>query len=224
MIKLFLFEVNDMNEDILLDKMSLLSYEEKEKVSKYKYNKDRALSLAGRLLLLCFANRYKSDDYSDVNYIDDLDEFDERNINDLSIEYDSNGKGFIKNRENLYYNISHSGNISACVLSDVPVGVDIQNIRKVNEKIARRFFGEKDCEYIFDSKDCSEEEMNKKITYVWSAKESFVKLTGRGIAGGMDDFFEDFDKMIVCDCATGLKKADLFYFKTKDNYHCFVSY
>ena len=46
MIKIFVYQLDEKNADILLDKMSLLSLKEKEKVLKYKYDKDRALSLA----------------------------------------------------------------------------------------------------------------------------------------------------------------------------------
>ena len=75
MVKIFVFKVDSKNEGILVDKMSLLSLKEREKLSKYKYDKDRNLSLAGRLMLFCFAERFKDEKYGEVNFVNDLDEF-----------------------------------------------------------------------------------------------------------------------------------------------------
>ena len=216
MIKIFVYQLDEKNADILLDKMSLLSLKEKEKVLKYKYDKDRALSLAGRLMFFCFANRYKNDCYKDINYVsaDDLkdnlsdasknfnkvslEDFREEYVSDIEISYTDNGKGYIEGDDNIYYSISHSKDTCVCAIADVPVGIDIQEKRKVRENVAKRFFHDKDNEYIYEAKDDENEYIDRFIK-VWTVKESYIKLTGRGIAGGMNYFYVDFQNNNILD-------------------------
>ena len=197
MIKIFVYQLDEKNADILLDKMSLLSLKEKEKVLKYKYDKDRALSLAGRLMFFCFANRYKDDCYKEVTKVS-LDDFREEYVSDIEISYTENGKGYIEGDDNLYYSISHSKDTCVCAIADVPVGIDIQEKRKVRENVAKRFFHDKDNEYIYEAKD-DENEFIDRFIKVWTVKESYIKLTGRGIAGGMNYFYVDFQNNNILD-------------------------
>ena len=197
MIKIFVYQLDEKNADILLDKMSLLSLKEKEKVLKYKYDKDRALSLAGRLMFFCFADRYKDDCYKEVTKVS-LDDFREEYVSDIEISYTENGKGYIEGDDNLYYSISHSKDTCVCAIADVPVGIDIQEKRKVRENVAKRFFHDKDNEYIYEAKD-DENEFIDRFIKVWTVKESYIKLTGRGIAGGMNYFYVDFQNNNILD-------------------------
>ena len=217
MIKVFAYKLDENNADILLDKMSLLSLKEKEYVCRYKYEKDRLRSLIGRLLLLSFADRYTSDSFKEVNFISGTDEFVEEKMSDMEIEVDENGKGRIDNRDNLFFNISHSKDYVVLALSDEEVGIDIQEIKPLKANVPKRFFTDTDNEYI----DRSEDGRIERFTQIWSAKESFAKLTGNGIGEGFSTFYEDFEKMVIIDVRTGEIKAKLKCHAIDEGYKCF---
>ena len=219
MVKIFVFKTDNKIADILPDKMSLLSLEEREKLSRYKYDKDRILSLAGRLMLFCFAKRFKDEKYKDINFVTDINEFSKENYYDMQIVYGEIGKGMIKDRDDLFFNISHSKEYCVLALSDKEVGVDIQEIKEIRADIAKRFFEKRDNDYIEEDKD----KRTERFIEVWCAKESFAKLTGRGIGEGFSTFYEDFEKMEILDVETDLKKAVLKKYEVDKNYVCFTA-
>ena len=63
----------------------------------------------------------------------------------------------------IHFSLSHSGDYAACVLSDAPVGVDIQIERNTTEHLKKRILSARENEDFF--------------TY-WCLKESFIKLLG----------------------------------------------
>lgn len=219
MIKVFAYKLDENNADILLDKMSLLSLKEKEYVCRYKYEKDRLRSLIGRLLLLSFADRYTDDSFKEINFVTGTDEFVKDKMSDIEIYIDENGKGRIENRDNLFFNISHSKDYVVLALSDEEVGIDIQEIKPLKANVPKRFFTDLDNEYI----DKSEEGKIERFTQVWSAKESFAKLTGNGIGEGFSTFYEDFEKMVIIDAESGEIKAKLKCYVIDESYKCFSS-
>ena len=220
MIKIFAYKLDENNADILLDKMSLLSLKEKEYVCRYKYEKDRLRSLIGRLMLFCFADRYKEDCFKEINFISGTDEFIKENISDITIAVDENGKGRIENRDGLFFNISHSKDYVVLALSDKEVGIDIQEIKPLKANVPKRFFTDTDNEYI----DQSEDGKIDRFTQVWSAKESFAKLTGNGIGEGFATFYEDFERMVITDIKTKEDKAQITEYLIDSNYKCFAAF
>lgn len=86
------------------------------------------------------------------------------------------GKPFLKDYENLFFNLSHSGCMVACVVADVPCGIDIQLVQPCNLRLAHRFFTE-------DEGEALEQMPNKKerdlfFTSLFSGKESHAKRDG----------------------------------------------
>jgi len=103
---------------------------------------------------------------------------------DIEIAVSETGKPYVKGRNNVFFNLSHSGKIAVCAVSQThEVGIDIELIEdgKINaESIARRYF------------TADENEALQKTNYglpgfcrIWTRKESFLKCTGEGIAGGL---------------------------------------
>ncbi|HOO27741.1 MAG TPA: 4'-phosphopantetheinyl transferase superfamily protein [Lachnospiraceae bacterium] len=81
--------------------------------------------------------------------------------------------------EHIEFSLSHSGNYAACVIADVPVGIDIERHRSDNQGVARRFFTRRECADITDDE--------RFYTY-WTLKESFVKAVGQGLSLPMNSF------------------------------------
>lgn len=101
----------------------------------------------------------------------------DNNIFDYSIFYNEYGKPYLDN--NLFFNMSHSNNITACIISDEEVGIDIEKI-KYNEKVAKRVLNKEEMKILNNSNNKAE-----MFTIFWTIKESYVKLLGVGIGYGL---------------------------------------
>lgn len=73
------------------------------------------------------------------------------------------------------FSISHSGNLVVCAVSDKPVGVDVECIRKPPLRVAQRYFTEEEQKLL--------QEDDSQFWRVWTGKEALCKLSGEGLAG-----------------------------------------
>ena len=111
------------------------------------------------------------------------------------------GKPFIKklsrkkggqiNRE-VYFSLSHSGDMLICAVSQYNIGADCQiiNIKdfKVCKKMAERFYSPP--EILFLNK-LPEEEYVNNFFEIWTKKEAYIKYTGKGLSEGLSTFSVD---------------------------------
>lgn len=109
----------------------------------------------------------------------------------FEIAYGKNGKPYLAQYPDIHFNLSHSGDYVCCAVSDVPVGIDLQKITDVKEGIARRFFTDKDNQRLAR---CDGENWKKLFFRMWSVKESYIKLTGKGMTQGLDTFEIDWQQ------------------------------
>ena len=101
------------------------------------------------------------------------------------------GKPCLKQHPEMGLSITDNGIYWVCALSDRQIGIDLQSCR-VREgrrpaeerygKMAERFFHKKEAAYVREQDTC------RRFFRVWAAKESCVKLTGRGIDSDFDRF------------------------------------
>lgn len=94
--------------------------------------------------------------------------------------YSENGKPYLEGYDNISFNISHSGEYAVLVYheSPNPIGIDIQQIRTLHEGMKKRILHEKEQ---IPANLTSEEEI-VYLNRIWSIKESYVKMTGDGLA------------------------------------------
>lgn len=92
------------------------------------------------------------------------------NIDDYRLKISSLGKPFLDGGP--YFSISHSGDYAALAVDDSEIGLDIEFIDKKRNL--------KNIPYVSNEfyKDSSIEEM----FLIWVKKESYVKLTGKGLS------------------------------------------
>ena len=100
-----------------------------------------------------------------------------------------------------YYNISHSDGIAVCGISDHPVGIDLQKIPEDTRRILRianRFFSAAELESLKALQDTNElAAMCRLFCRYWTARESYIKLIGRGLAEPFENFRPDLDAGVV---------------------------
>lgn len=76
----------------------------------------------------------------------------------------------------IHFNLSHSQDMVACVVSRQPVGIDIEKIRRYNAKVADRILSEKEWNFLQSSK-----QKDKDFIRFWTLKEAYGKYTGKGL-------------------------------------------
>jgi len=142
----------------------LVPKDRKEKIDFYRFEKDKKLSAGAFLLLrkLLF----------------------EQNIVDFEIKKGKYGKPCVYNHENIYFNLSHSGKMVLCAISDREVGVDIEySDPKIDLNIAKLYFYNGEYESIMNSQNPADE-----FFKYWVLKESYMKYTGLGMNLKLDSF------------------------------------
>ncbi len=97
-------------------------------------------------------------------------------IIDFTMKYDKNGKPYLKEYPDIHISISHCKCACAVVISDSPVGIDVQEIRKYNYDIYQRVCSERELQQLMKS-DNKEEFFTK----IWCVKECMAKVSGMGI-------------------------------------------
>ena len=146
--------------------LSLLDCDVRARILRYRKEIDRLRSLASQLLLYYAFHNINSPLCTDP-YI---------------ISYGSYGKPFFKNYPSYSFSLSHSGSYAVCAFNEdaSPVGIDIQEYRLLNrDKIRQRFYTD------VEKDSADSEEMFFRI---WSAKEAYMKYTGKGFSEGLDTF------------------------------------
>lgn len=184
---LYIFdEVNKLGDNFHIRCAHCLSQERIEKLSRLRSVSGKALSAAVYLLLrYALAARYGIDE-------------------SVGFEYGKNGKPRLRDFPDMHFNLSHTANAVACAVSDSPIGVDVQRIAEVSEKVARRVLTE--IEYQEFLRDDNPDDY---FCRAWTMKESVLKQTGQGIAG-------DFRDISVADL------TDITVYRG-DGYYCSVT-
>ena len=172
-----------------------------EKVDEQKFAKGKALSMGAGLLL----------DYALSNA--------GINPKDAQIDYGEHEKPYIKG-SNIYFNLSHSEEYVICAISNYEIGCDIEKIDSGGEKIAKRFFHEKE----FDRIASSENEAEKlELFYeLWTLKESFIKVTGQGLHLPLSSFQIIIGDEITIEQAFNNKEYYFQEFNVVSGYKCAV--
>lgn len=102
-------------------------------------------------------------------------------INDCRITLRQGGKPALET-EQMFFNVSHSRDLVVIAVADCEVGVDIEFYdRAVSERVRRYCLSSKEALEILPGD-------NRGFINVWTAKESYLKLYGQGLAGTMRDF------------------------------------
>ena len=102
-----------------------------------------------------------------------------------------------------HFNISHSGEYVALAVSDAPVGIDVQRVTDIPERIMNRYI-----------RCCPDDPLSR--TRLWAEYESIGKCVGVGIPHNCsrEDFYtviRQLDTAVLCVCTE--KKEDHMRFE-----------
>jgi len=165
-----ILKIQDFNKVNINKLKNYISKEKGEKINKFYKIEDKVRGLYGELLIRKMI-------------------IEKLNIKNKDIVFKSSkyGKPYLEGFENLFFNISHSGNYVICSLDYNPVGIDIEKIASINvEDIVKSSFTFKEQNYIL--KEYKLEERTKRFYEIWTLKESFIKCVGKGLYMPLDSF------------------------------------
>ena len=96
------------------------------------------------------------------------------------------GKPVVSGCTDLHFNVSHSGEWVVGAICDVPVGIDVEEIRPIDLAMMYDFFNEQEIVDILERKNPQD-----RLRYfydIWTLNESYVKANGKGLAIPIKDF------------------------------------
>ncbi len=117
----------------------------------------------------------------------------------LSLAYRSGeqGKPYLADYPDLFFNLSHSGRFAACGIDNREIGIDIQEEQAVAERLAERFFTSEEYTELQAIEDLS---VRQSLFFrLWAVKESYIKLSGMGMKQGLNTFRIDWEQERIDD-------------------------
>jgi len=184
LLKAYLFDISNLNEESFNKLLLGVKKYRREKIDKLALKQSKYLSLAVELLIK------KALEDQGINYLDE------------EIVIGEYGKPSFKHSK-YFFNTSHSGKYALCVISDVEIGCDIEEIKEYKERVAERFFSAKENKYLEISP-----EKDRLFYRFWTLKESYLKCIGKGLYASLNSFELD-------------NKENDVVIKGKDNYQFF---
>ncbi len=92
-------------------------------------------------------------------------------------EYNEHGKPSIVGHPEIHFSLSHCKEAAACVISDHPVGIDVESIREYKEGLAHYAMNDEEVRQIEASGHPA-----AAFIRLWTMKEATLKLIGTGIS------------------------------------------
>ena len=168
------YNINDFTPRAYKKWYELLSEQKKLRIDSMKFDDDKKRSVAGEMLAKTTIGKYLNIPAEHIEIVQS-----------------NNGKPYAVNF-NIEFNISHCEEIVVCAINNTPVGIDIERIRPISPKVAKKFFTIAEQEYILGKTPCAEDydtEFNdvqlKRFFECWTAKEAYLKYTGEGLTDNL---------------------------------------
>lgn len=138
----------------------------------------------------------------------------EKKFHPNELKFNSNSKPYLE-AANLEFNISHSGNIVVCAISDqFEIGIDIEILKDIDIADFKGQMTENEWNKVIYAKD-----VTSSFFDYWTQKEAVLKAHGSGII----DFLQSFE---IIDKGTTLNKSYFFIeeIPVDDRYKCHLAF
>ena len=94
------------------------------------------------------------------------------------------GKPYLKHHKDIHFSLSHSGIWAVCAVSDENLGVDVE-LPRCTMAVAKRSFRPEELEGL---EDLDRYHQTDALNRLWTAKEAFLKMLGKGLTLPLDSF------------------------------------
>ena len=142
--------------------LPLLSPQRREQVLKFRHEQGRRTCAAAYLLLCEGLQKEYGIDEPPV------------------FSYGEHGKPSIVGHADIHFNLSHCREAALCVVSDRPVGVDVESIREFKESLVSYTMSDAEIARIHQA-----ERPEVEFIRLWTMKEAVLKLAGTGITNDL---------------------------------------
>lgn len=157
---IYMLEIEEPDGTLPTELLAYVTESRQKKIFRYKFNIDRLLSLYGALIVTMGISQLTGLDY-----------------NTFVFDEEKYGKPYLKNIDNIHFNLSHTRNYILCGVSFDKIGVDVENYKSnIPYNIMNKVFHIEEINYI-NSIDEKAEDFFK----IWTRKEAFVKHNGQGL-------------------------------------------
>ncbi len=148
--------------------LDLIALENKHRIHKFSQYEDALRTLLGEILIRYLLNKHFQIANEKLVFVKN--------------EY---GKPYLRDFQDIHFNIAHSRDWVVGVLNSVPVGIDIEYMRDIDFALAQRFFTDNEYKYLIKKPlklqvNCFYE--------LWTAKESYIKALGKGLSMPLNSF------------------------------------
>ena len=152
-----------------------ISIERIRKSEKYFFSKDRIRCLISEILLgYILEKQFQCKEYQ--------------------FQYSKYGKPYLKDNDEIFFNISHSGSWVVIGVGTSELGIDVEVIQENYLDIANRYFAREEYQKLL----CAEEDERRKLfTIMWTLKESYVKCIGLGMQISFEKIVFRINKKIL---------------------------
>lgn len=132
-----------------------------------------------------------------------------------AIEINEYGKPYLPDHPEIQFNLSHSGTVVVCTVSDTACGVDIEKIDAPHDimALANRFFSLLECNAMLMSANPKE-----AFCRLWTLRESYVKMRGLGFAIGLSTLRCDFHRGVCTIYQNEIPQTDAFFHEFRNIY------
>lgn len=179
--------------------LEMVSRERRERVERIKSPEGKSISLLAEVLMRKEIGKSLGIDEKDIKF-----------------SYGEQGKPYVESERGYNFSVSHTENIIVFTDSAVPVGIDIEKIRKARLKVAERFFTGEESERIFklcegeicggekkidnekgkaaEDENPSGDAADREFYRIWTMKEAYVKMNGQGLSFPFNSFNVDSEE------------------------------
>ncbi|WP_462320747.1 4'-phosphopantetheinyl transferase family protein [Halochromatium sp.] len=154
--------------------LTRLPSEDQSRILRYRRDADRERALVAALLPRLLIAQRSSQPFSQP-------------LSAIRFDRSPSGKPSYPGDPSFHFNLSHSGRYVALAVACNPVGVDVEQLRPTLDwaAIAKRFFAADEQRWLAGLDDATHQ---RRFIALWSRKESLLKATGEGVAGGLSRF------------------------------------
>lgn len=180
-MEIYSFNISQNTKDDYKAFKEIVSIERRKKAEKYRLYDDSVRSIYAEVIL---------------RYV-----LKEKYGKSANIAYTTYGKPYLYGEEELFFNISHSGNWVIMAIGSSEVGVDIEKIDENNTLYLMDIFTKDEKSYISIG---TKKQQIEKIFLLWTLKESYVKYLGTGMFTNLMDFTIDLPECMVRNRRNGM--------------------
>lgn len=115
-------------------------------------------------------------------------------------EYGEHDKPAIVGHPDIHFNISHCSEAVACVVSNRPVGIDVETVKERKDGVVRYTMNDEEVAQI-------EASANPDIAFtsLWTRKEALMKMRGSGITNDIKEVLRGNDMEITTEVSRNRK-------------------